>query len=203
MDRQSTYLRVLGNLAGVSALKLMKGLLTPEEEEKKTRAETTLATYQDQFRIYDNCYTTDQIRLKCKRQKLEIGLDLFTLDFVQNLRGSDSIYERMSQAAVELQQLCKEEKTCGVIMSQVSNEGGKSNAANAEVLQYKGAGELAAIADAGLWLNKSETPGKLQLLVRKSRHGISGLETYVDINYQLGGRMTDGYEPSKMTADLL
>ena len=196
MDRISMYLRVLGNMAGIPSMLLLEDNLTDYEKERKVEAEKELASFGDSFFLYDNAYTVEQIMIKAKRQKIKTGLDFLVLDFVQNIKGQDSIYERMSNAAVEFQSLSKDLTITTMLMSQVSNEGGK---ATGDIIQYKGAGELAAIADVGLWLTRiKEAPNQMELTVRKARHGISGQAYMLNVYYNQGGRIE---ENNKVTDD--
>ena len=201
MDRISMYLRVLGNMCGIPAMILLEDNLSEHEQERKIKAEEELDGYKDSFFLYDNAYTVDQIKIKAKRQKIKTGLDLFILDYVQNIKGTENIYERMSNAAVEFQAFAKELTMTVMLMSQISNEGGKSSGG---VIQYKGAGELAAVADVGLWLTRvKDAPNQMQLTVRKARHGISGQEYMLNVFYNQGGKIKEHQEVSQQEIDLL
>ncbi len=98
--------------------------------------------------IFDDIYNAKGMGQVCK--KLE-NIDVVFVDFIQNLQGQGSIYERMSRVAIELQQIAKEHHTCVVAMSQVANEALKEDS---QAILYKGAGEIAAAADLGWWLSR-------------------------------------------------
>ena len=189
MDRKMNMLRLIGNLAGLGTIKMLKGKYTEEEKSKMLLAQKKLSTYKNSLNIYDNVYTTEEIRLKAKKIKLRDGLDILFVDFIQNLRGSENIYERMSNAAIDLQKIAQELDITLIIASQVtqSSAGWKKGSAS---IDYKGAGEIAAIADVGLWINKVDDSDDLRtVMIRKVRHGIPK-KFSVRVNFP-SGRITD------------
>jgi replicative DNA helicase len=154
MDRKMNILRMLGNLSGISSLNIMRGYMDDYQLEQLEKAKAELRSYAGQLFIVDNVRTAHEIRLKAKKIKLEQGgLDVVIVDFIQNLKGAENIYENMSQAAIDLQEMAQTLQVCMVIASQVS-QSGASWGGNTEVIEYKGAGEIAAAADVGLWLRK-------------------------------------------------
>jgi replicative DNA helicase len=57
-------------------------------------------------------------------------------------------------------------------MSQVSNEAARGDP---RIIGFKGAGEIAAAADLGLWLERDrDNESLLQCYIRKNRHGPTG-----------------------------
>lgn len=171
MDRKMNMLRMLGNLAGLGTINMMRGKMMENELEEYKKAQETLRKYKDQLTIYDNVYDIATIRLKSKKLKLTKGLDLIVVDFIQNLRGKESIYERMAEAAVSLQQMAQELDVTMLIGSQVSqNAAGWSSK---EAIEFKGAGEIAAIADVALWILKDKQGDESlrKVYIRKIRHG--------------------------------
>lgn len=172
MDRKMNILRMLGNLAGLGTLNMMRGKMLENELDEFKKAQEKMRAWKDQLTIYDNVYDIATIRLKSKKLKLTKGLDIIVVDFIQNLRGRESIYERMSEAAVALQQMAQELNVTMLIGSQVSQ-----NAAgwqSKEAIEFKGAGEIAAIADVALWLMKDKSgmdESLRKVYIRKVRHG--------------------------------
>lgn len=160
-------LRMLANLSAIPSLQILKGDLSQEQSEILSNASKRIE--KANIYIFDNIYTTDGIRKACEG----VGdLDVVFVDFIQNLEGQGGIYERMSKVAVELQQIAKELNTCVVAMSQVANEALREDS---QAILYKGAGEIAAAADLGLWLSRNlNNPMDLKVAIRKNRHGITG-----------------------------
>lgn len=190
MSAEEIYFRLAGNITGKSALQLQTGKYPQELAQAKNYVDS----FGDRFHIYDDVFTFEELRLRCKKQKIKYGLDVFFIDFMQNMRGEGSIYERMSTIVVQIQQLAKEIGATAVILSQLSNENAKEKS---DVLSYKGAGEIAQVADVGLWLEKAKdhngdtVDGQLKLIMRKSRHSASGLVCDLNINFKEGGKINE------------
>lgn len=196
MDRKMNVMRLLGNLAGLGTIKMMKGQLTEEEKASKAVAEKEIESYKNRLFIYDSVYTTEDIRLKAKKIKLNHGLDVIVVDFIQNLRGSENIYERMSKAAIDLQQIAQELNITMILVSQVSQASANWKESQ-EVIEYKGAGEIAAIADVGIWINKDKELKDIRHVhLRKVRHGSPGKFT-VRVSFP-SGRIIAGPVPGAM-----
>ncbi len=173
MDRKMNMMRMLGNLADLGTINIIKGKLTDNEKERLKDAEKVLRGYKNRLTIYDNIYTTEEIRLKAKKQKIKNGLDIVVIDFIQNLRGPVNIYERMSNIAVDLQQMSQELEVTMVLASQVAQS--SAGWSSKEAIEYKGAGEIAAVADVGLWIQRiREDKNRRRIILRKVRHGAPG-----------------------------
>lgn len=172
MDRKMNMLRLLGNLAGIGTLNIMRGKMLENELDEFKKAQEQMKAWKDQLTIYDNVYDISTLRLKAKKLKLTKGLDVVVVDFIQNLRGRESIYERMSEAAVALQQMAQELNVTMLIGSQVSQAA--AGWQSKEAIEFKGAGEIAAIADVAIWMMKDKNgmdESIRKIYIRKVRHG--------------------------------
>lgn len=204
MDRKMVMLRLLGNLAEIGTINLLKNRLEEDEYERRLEAEKRLGQYKNTLHIFDNVYTVEEIRLKLKKLKLQQGIDLVFVDFIQNMRGAESIYDRMSKASIELQQMAQELGITMVIVSQISQNAAGWN--KKESIEYKGAGEIAAVADVGIWITKDKDKGENSRMVylRKVRHGAPGkFETTIEFP---SGRVTSigggGIDDEDITSQL-
>lgn len=102
-------------------------------------------------RIYDDKYTLRDIETVIKNSDAEINI----IDYVQNMAiPGNSLYERMSRAAVELFRMCKDYNKMLIVLSQVSNESARNES---DVIGLKGAGELAAAADVVAMIKKGRS----------------------------------------------
>jgi replicative DNA helicase len=122
-----------------------------------------------QLFIYDDIYTIDEMRLKIKKHRLQTGVDIVFIDYIQNVHGESTLYDRLSNAMSSLQKMAKELQVTVVFVSQVSNEAMR---ANTEIIGLKGAGELAAAPDIVLWLRRLKGDDKERFLdceIRKNR----------------------------------
>ena len=173
-SREDKAMKLLSNIADISQIRLMTGNLDNVEH---TVNAAVMQLRDWDIRIYDDIYTINEIRLKVKKHKLHSGLDIVFLDYIQNIQGEGSLYERLSDAIVKLQAMAKELQVTIIVVSQVSNEAMRSNS---EIIGLKGAGELAAAADIVLWLKRQKGDGRerhLDCEVRKNRpFGFTGIK---------------------------
>jgi replicative DNA helicase len=167
-------LRLLGCMTGFSEMKLYKGKFTDAELEKIKEAKKELATFG--LIIYDSVFSTEGILLKTKKHKLENKADLIVIDYIQNVnqeRGEGEIYRQMSNVSLELQRMASKLGVGIIGVSQISNAGNKET--DQRIMNFKGAGEISAISDVAILLEKSKKNFNiLHAFPKKVRHGISG-----------------------------
>ena len=120
--------------------------------------------------IYDNLYNFNDIRREAANLKQK-DLDIVIIDYIQNVQCEGrTIYDRMSGLAASLFAMCKDLEITLIVLSQINNESAKDS--DNPVIGYKGAGEIAAAADVGIWLEKDkDTEHELFFRVRKNRDG--------------------------------
>lgn len=170
MSAESILLRLMANRTAIPSLAIFRGKFNPETDKMIEGAFEYF--YKKNIWIYDDVYTFKGIEDRCKAIRTISQLDVVFVDFLQNMQGEGSIYDRMSVIPVQLQKMAKELNTCVVAMSQVSNEAARSDS---KVIGYKGAGEIAAACDLGLWLERDRDDKELLLCsIRKNRHGPTG-----------------------------
>ena len=101
-------------------------------------------------------------------------LDVIVIDFLQNiaLKGVSMQIERMATAAVRLQALARETKTCVIVLSQLSNEAVRDKGQG--VMNFRYGNELGHAADVAIELvvNKDNT---VTMFLRKNRSGATGM----------------------------
>ena len=172
-SRENKGIKLLSNLSYTPQTKLMTGELTGIEK-KVSEAVEKLKIFS--LHVYDDVYGVDEMRLKIKKHKLQGGLNVVCIDYIQNIFGEGSLYERLSEAIIKLQKMAKDLEITIIVISQVSNEAMRSNS---EIIGLKGAGELAAAADIVLWVKRDKTAGHenhLNVEVRKNRpFGVTGI----------------------------
>ena len=114
--------------------------------------------------IYDDIYNLEEMDMKVKKHKLQGGLDIVMIDFVQNIQAKgEGIYDRMSEVAIKLQQIAKRHNVCVLALSQISKDN-----------NLRGAQELESAADIVLWISRDKDANltdnrNFNLLVRKNR----------------------------------
>lgn len=143
-------LKLVSNLSDTS----QKRLLTGEIKDNKERIDRAMQIInQWKLIVHDSSYDIEDIRLKIKKHKMQDNIQVVCIDYIQNLLGSGSLYEKMSHAITHLQKIAKEFQITLIVLSQVSNEAMKGGN---EIIGLKGAGELASAADIVLWLKRDK-----------------------------------------------
>lgn len=180
--------RLVGQLSNIRPTRLIAGLLKEEEQEKRIKAEGQLIAFNSLMDFYDDAYSLLDIQNKCRQEEHEFVV----VDFIQNiLSPQPDEYSRLSFAALQLQKLAKELNICILVLSQLSNQVGKIKSENSQV-EYKGSGNIATVADLGLYLIKEENtaPGAIrglsQIVCKKNRRGLSGWTLPLKIQFPGG-----------------
>jgi hypothetical protein len=167
MSAEHIVLRFVANQTAISSLRIYRGRF--DHKTRQTILEAFNYFLNKNIWLWDDVYTFRGMYDRCKALD---GLDAVFVDFLQNMQGEGGIYERMSILPVELQKMAKGLNTSIVAMSQVSNEAAKGSQG---IIGYKGAGEIAAACDFGLWLERSKQDKRnLECFIRKNRHGPTG-----------------------------
>jgi replicative DNA helicase len=174
MGDGSNLLRLISNKTGISSLGILRGQHHIEEVRKKIDEAFLYFSSKDVW-IHDDINTFERIYLRCKQLKMQHGLNIVFVDFIQNMNPAgfgDTIYSKMSLIPIQLQDMAKQLDITVIALSQVSNESAKEKTS---VIGYKGAGEIAAACDLGLWLKRHESNDQeLTCYIRKNRHGPTG-----------------------------
>jgi len=176
ISSQTIISRMLGSLSGLKPTRIVGGLLTEEERQRKIDAEAELLSREGLIDIHDDIYELDKIVETVKQS----GAEFVVVDFIQNVisRGEGE-YERMSRAALELQRLAKSTNSCILVLSQLSNKVAREGVEDAPSLEYKGAGTIAQVCDLGFWLWRERAESddrqneRLRMVLRKNRRGFS------------------------------
>lgn len=173
MTEEQVLSRIISNLTGVHSYAVLSGnFRSADEQESVDECKKSLASAK--LLIYDNVYTLGDIETALRKADLQGGVDVAFVDYVQNVRVPDakSQYQEQSEIAKRLQQLAKDVRATLICLSQVSNDVGRGNTDN---LEFKGAGELAAVADYGIMLSRHKTEKQfLKYDIKKNRHGKLG-----------------------------
>lgn len=171
--------RLVGQLANIKPSRIMNGLLTKDEFTAKAEARAKVTMFDSAMAFYDNTYLLDEIEAEIRAHQYEFVV----IDFIQNILLSTSLdeYARLSLVAVRLQKLAKETNCAILLLSQLSNRIGREGS---KVVEYKGSGAIAMVADLGFFLERGDPildvndqpigDQPVKLFLRKNRRGISG-----------------------------
>lgn len=169
MTEEQLLSRIISNMTGIHSYRILSGNYRPGEEEMVFECKKTLETRK--IFIYDDVYTLADIENVFRKEELQGGVDIGIIDYIQNCQVPDakSEYQEQSTLAKRIQKLAKDVRANIICLSQVSNDVGRGNT---DQLEFKGAGEWAAVTDIGVMLQRSKKDDyKLKYMVKKNRHG--------------------------------
>lgn len=158
------------------------------------------------FQIYNGKYELSDITFSMLEENMKKPVDLFVIDFIQNVsvKGSKTEYEIITSAILEFQQLARKLKTTVIVLSQVSNAGASGDS---PIMAFKGSGALASAADFAVELvntdDDNERRGmngenkKITWDIKKNRHGITG-KIDMEFNGKHGTFVQLGEKPRKV-----
>lgn len=169
MSVNQYILRLLANQTTFPTWTIRENRIMPNQRQSLEDAYQHLKS--KNLHIYDNLYNFSDIRKAAAEIKLKNGLDIMIIDYVQNVQCEGrTIYERMSKLATDIFAMAKDLEITVIALSQINNESAKDS--DNPVIGYKGAGEIAAAADVGIWLEKDKANDEvLNIRVRKNRDG--------------------------------
>jgi replicative DNA helicase len=184
MAREQLFLRLLTGLARVDAHRLRTGRLTKEEWSRLTQAFGELA--EAPLFIDDTAgITVLEMRAKSRRLKLEQGLDLVIVDYLQLIRSRARFENRnqeISEISRSLKELAKELSVPVIAISQLSRapeqRGGDRRP---QLSDLRESGAIEQDADVVLFIYREEVykpteenRGRAQIIIAKQRNGPIG-----------------------------
>jgi replicative DNA helicase len=184
MSREQLFLRLLTGLARVDAHRLRTGRLNKEEWTQLTRAFGELAGAP--IFIDDTAgISVLEMRAKSRRLKLEQGLDLIIIDYMQLIRSRSRFENRnqeISEISRSLKELAKELNIPVIAISQLSRapeqRGGDRRP---QLSDLRESGAIEQDADVVLFIYREEVykpteenRGRAQIIIAKQRNGPIG-----------------------------
>ncbi len=168
--------RIIGQLANIKPNRIIAGLLFPEEIDNKSKAKADILAINESIGISDDIYFLAELEANIKKE----AYDFVIIDFIQNIQLPNNMdeYTRLSFISIQLQRIAKEANCCIFVLSQLSNKVGREGA---KIIEYKGSGSIAMVADLGFILTRedlallnNQTKQLVKLSLMKNRRGISG-----------------------------
>jgi replicative DNA helicase len=164
------FARLVGAYLGIASNRIFRGRLTEREEllvegTMGLLGEMPLHTFRQEIELYDICRRVRGIKAQYGK------LDLVVVDFIQNIqvRGAQTINERMALIAMELQNLAADVDTCVIAVSQQSNAAVSEQGKGA--LNFRYASEVSHACDVGIEI----IPSKGEIRLAKNRAGQTGI----------------------------
>jgi replicative DNA helicase len=185
MSREQLALRMLASEARVDSQRLRKGFLGETDWPKLTTAAGSLS---DAAIFIDDTPGISALEMKAKarRLKAEHGLGLVVLDYLQLMRGRDSLMQReqeISEISRSLKALAKELNVPVVALSQLNRQVETRTDKRPQMADLRESGAIEQDADVILFIyrdevyNKSEDnpeKGLAEIIVGKQRNGPIG-----------------------------
>jgi replicative DNA helicase len=184
MTREQLFLRMLTGLARIDSHMLRTGRLNKEQWKELIQAFGQLATAP--VWIDDSAgLTVLEMRAKCRRLKLEQGLDLVVIDYMQLIRSRARFENRnqeMSEISRSLKELAKELNVPVVALSQLSRAPEqRGERGRPQLSDLRESGAIEQDADVVLLLYREElykpteeNRGIATIIMAKQRNGPTG-----------------------------
>lgn len=168
MSCEQYLVRCLSNETKTSGWRITENFVAQEKQKDIIKAQAYFNS--KNLYLYDTLYKIEDIESTARMLKDQKGLDIIAVDYIQNLWGDGTIYDRMSRLAPILQYLAKDLQVTIIALSQVSNQHARGESGG--LINYKGAGEIAASADLGIELERDKlNRDKMKFMIKKNRHG--------------------------------
>ena len=180
MMEEQNVARFLARQTGYVSNLILSGKIREGQEE--IEASLDWFSKKDMF-LFDNIYSFQDIEMRLRQISMSGNIDVVFIDYVQNMTfvGADKEYDKTQKIAKGLQRIAKQLKCCIVCLSQIPNSAAKEDNG---LLEYKGGGELAAVADLGIWLKRNKNDKELLAFeIRKNRHGATGKQILKFVNH--------------------
>lgn len=175
-DKRKEKMRAfIENISDVHHKKQILGGLSQADREAVQEARERIKRYP--LLIYDDVRTMEAIRLKSKKVKMTSEVDIIAVDFVQNLKSTGKLYDRMAEAAEGVVNLADELDVTVMALSQVSTSAAKDDIIEA----LKGAGELYELADIVLKVKLEDRFSKDPVAKRKQILTIAKNRTFGEV----------------------
>ena len=183
MSKEQLVYRMLCSEANIDAQKLRTGNLTDEEWINLARAAGPLAN--SKIYIDDTpAITVSEVRSKCRRLKIERGVDIIMIDYLQLMSGSrqtDSRQQEVSDISRALKALAKEMEAPVIALSQLSRAP-EIRADHRPILSdLRESGSIEQDADIVMFLyrddyynKESEKKNIAEVIIAKQRNGPTG-----------------------------
>jgi replicative DNA helicase len=184
MNQNSIIERIVSNRASIPMNKLKKGELADEEWTGVMDITSRLAS--SGLNIYDDVYTLKDIRSECKRLKLQKGLDVVFIDYLQLIDNGSSKKTRnedVSEISRGLKLLAKELDITVVALSQLSRGPEARNDHRPFLSDLRDSGSIEQDADIVMFLyrdsyynreDKDSNAERIEIIIAKNRNGETG-----------------------------
>ena len=188
MGKEQLVGRILSSVAGVSSEKLRRANMDPADWEKVIAAADRMS--KSKLFIDDTPgLTVQDMRSKLRRLKVEHGLDLVIVDYIQLMqgrnagKGSENRQQEVSEISRNLKLIAREFNVPVIALSQLSRSVESRPDKRPVLSDLRESGSLEQDADIVIFLYRdkyydenSEKGDNAEVLIRKHRNGIGTVE---------------------------
>ena len=188
MSKEQLVNRLLSMESGIDAQKLRTGSLTPTDFEQLVEAAVRVSGASGLVIDDTPGITVTELRSKCRKRKLETGLDMIIIDYLQLMSGSgkhsESRQQEISEISRNLKQIAREMKAPVIALSQLSRACEQRTEHRPMLSDLRESGAIEQDADVVMFLyrddyyNKNtEHPNEAEVIIAKQRNGPIGTVT--------------------------
>jgi len=181
MSKRQLALRLLCSEAMVDSNKIRKGFIKKEDWNKLTTAAARLAEAPI-FIDDSSTISVFEMRAKARRLKMEHGLSLLIVDYLQLMKGKGNFERReqeISEISRSLKALAKEIEVPVIALSQLNRGVEQRHDKRPTLADLRESGAIEQDADIILFLyrdevynkNKGDNKGKAEIIIAKQRNG--------------------------------
>ena len=190
MSSEQLVNRLLSMESGIDAQKMRNGQLTSTDFDQLLEAAVRVSGASNLVIDDTPGISVAEVRSRCRKQKLEHGLDLVIIDYLQLMSGSskksDNRQQEISEISRNLKALAREMKAPVVALSQLSRACEQRPDHRPMLSDLRESGAIEQDADVVMFLyrddyyNKdTEHPNEAEVIIAKQRNGPIGTVTLV------------------------
>lgn len=174
MTQEQYIVRMMSILSGIPQSDIRNNVTIGLDRQKALHDAEDILSRSNLY-VYDDLYTMPKIRAEMQRLKNRDGLDLFILDYIQNVSITGDEVSDAREVALECQRMAKDLNCTTFALSQLSNQQAKYELEGGDENYYslKGHGAIRDAADAIITLHRDRRAQSpvLNCKWRKHRHG--------------------------------
>ena len=190
MSSEQLVNRLLSMESGIDAQKMRNGQLTSTDFDQLLEAAVRISGASNLVIDDTPGISVSEVRSRCRKQKLEHGLDLVIIDYLQLMSGSskknDNRQQEISEISRNLKALAREMKAPVVALSQLSRACEQRPEHRPMLSDLRESGAIEQDADVVMFLyrddyyNKdTEHPNEAEVIIAKQRNGPIGTVSLV------------------------
>lgn len=182
MGKQQIIERAMASITDIPLKSIKNGIFEDDAFVSIVKASNTIIT--SGLKIYDKIFTLQGIREECKRLKLQGGLDVVFIDYLQLINSEEKAENRtqdISKISRSLKLMAKEFDITVIALSQLSRAPETRSDHRPMLSDLRESGAIEQDADIVMFLYRDEyynadtdKPGIIECIIAKNRNGEVG-----------------------------